>query len=131
MNEPSNEKVFYKSGNVLVSNTRVIIDNKMYAVNNITSVELLEKGLSMIFYVLLLVGIICLISGLNQNDGLVLFLFLSVLSFIGSYLIWKYYPRFAIILRTSGVENEALTSINKQFALDVIKAINDAIIHRG
>jgi len=125
------ETVFFDDGNVTVTNARFISNGQTYVMSNITSVKnLIETPSRVGPVILVIVAVIILLAGLSNSSGGAI---ITGLIFGGAGLAWlnalksKYY----VALATASGETRALTSENKDFIDTIVKALNDAIIHRG
>jgi len=117
------EQVIYENGGVKVSNARLIMPAQTYAMSGITSVTTREftpskKGP-------IIVAII----------GILLFFakwFLGLIV-VGVAVAWWVLSKskFTLFLSSASGENEALTSSNRDFILEVEEAVNQAMIARG
>ena len=125
------EKVFFDNGDVTVTNARFISNGQTYVMSNITSVKnLIEDPSKTGPVIFIIIGGIIALAGLgNTSFGAILvgaaILAVGVLWFKG--LKSKYY----VALATASGETRALTSEDKSFIDTIVKALNDAIIHRG
>ena len=140
-----NETVVYRNRdlNILITDARVVVSNKTYALSNITSVEALVKppnrlpgaivaalGLAMIL------GPICfaLNSSLTSNDmGYALLGALSGLALfaLGVFLAYNAKTRYAVVVVTTVGEVEILSANDKEFIREIIAALNKAIAQKG
>lgn len=117
------EKVFFQSDNVLISNTRMNLGGTTYATANVTSVSTLESKPGRKFEIILgLIGLVVLTE--TFLGGLIL-IALAVLIFKMKK------SKFIVKLSSSANEKDALWSNDKNFIHTVVEAINEAIIFRG
>ena len=117
------EKVFFQSDNVLISNTRMNLGGTTYATANVTSVSTLESKPGRKFEIILgLIGLVVLTE--TFLGGLIL-IALAVLIFKMKK------SKFIVKLSSSANEKDALWSNDKNFIHTVVEAINEAIIYRG
>ncbi len=49
----------------------------------------------------------------------------------GAFWLWKQKVMYHVVLNTSGGEMKALSSYQEGYVRKVVKALNDAIVHRG
>lgn len=119
------EKMFFESGNISVSNSRFIVDGQTYAMGNVTSVktgiEEAKKGAGILIG---LVGLIVLFGGKSIIWGGII-LIVGILAFLGTK------HKYSVVLSTSSGENQALTSEDKAHIEKVVSALNDAIVSGG
>jgi hypothetical protein len=121
------EKVFFEKQGIIVTQSRFVYGAETYAVRNITSVKPKEippsNGWSI---VLILVGLLFLSAYPNPVYwiGLVLIL-------VNGLRIYSGKTTYVVQLSTSGGEVPAFKSHDKELVLDIITALNNAIIYRG
>ncbi|MEO8743580.1 MAG: DUF6232 family protein [Lysobacteraceae bacterium] len=124
MSENQNEREFFNSRGVSVTNARFITPGETYAMRNLTSVKKLRENPSMALPAIFsIIGVILLFVG-SIAWGVVL---LGVGVVIG--LISKLY--FYVQLSSSSGESKALKDQDETFIDSVIGALNDSIVHRG
>ena len=70
------------------------------------------------------------IAAPESDSVFVIFIGLAVFA-VGIYLYRAAMPEYIIVLATSGSEVKALSSTDKEDIDSVIKALNDAFVHRG
>jgi hypothetical protein len=132
------EKVFYDSKNIKITNTRAIFHNTTYALANIASVKIFTKPPSQAPVALLVIGGIllgsigaCILSGDSNPGGYVLIVLGLVAIGLGIYISTKLKPDYLVRISSSSGEVDALKSREKQFIERIVNAINQAIIERG
>lgn len=117
------EKVFFQSENVLISNTRMNLGGTTYATANVTSVStLVEKPGRKTEIIMVLIG---LVSFSETALGAIILIALAV----GIFMMKK--TKYVVRLSSSANEKDALWSKDKKFIDTVVEAINQAIIYRG
>lgn len=117
------EKMFYETGDISVSNSRFIVDGQTYAMGNVTSVKTgEEKANKATGVILALIGFFTLFGSIWV--GLII-LIVGVLAFIGAK------DKYSVVLSTSSGENQALTSEDKAYIEKVVFALNESIVSRG
>lgn len=117
------EKTFLTEGGVTVTNARFIVPSQIYAMSGITSVKnSMETPKRAYPIVCGIVGLILLAS--VPLVGIVL-IAIAVIWWVGQK------AQYHVLLTTAGGEMKALSSTNKDFISNVIKALNDAIVARG
>lgn len=129
------EKTFYESDNIKVTNARFIVNNQTYALSSVNSIKVCEVDVTSsptgpAF--LVAGGIIWMLFFLSKG-GIVDYIQPIGLIVVGFCLIIRIKNKFEyrVILTTSSGENAALRSNNKQEITLVEKALNDAIVYRG
>ncbi len=138
--EEKKEKIFLQEGNVLVSNSRVVINEKTYSLGNITSVEMeivdLSAGIKPFGGCTLFFAVMGIIMGwgtLSSPSGCGIILLITGLVFCIFGIIALASPskfNYSIKLRSASTETQALISENKEYIQEIIKAINDAMKYR-
>ena len=144
-----NEKVFYNRGGIIVTRSRVIIGATTYSVNLISQVQLVYEDIvktdeayapavsfgTFLFFVAPLSVFTVEPDSENMMDILIISCLISLIGFcIGIYYgtiskskvkVWH------ILLFTNSSQIKAYKSENKQEVIDIILAINQAIMERG
>jgi hypothetical protein len=129
------EKTFYESDNIKVTNARFIVNNQTYALSSVNSIKVSEVDVTSSPTApafLVAGGIIWMLFFLSKG-GIVDYIQPIGLIVVGFCLIIRIKKKFEyrVILTTSSGENAALRSNNKQEITLVEKALNDAIVYRG
>lgn len=120
------EKFFFNSNDVSVSNARFMVRGQTYVMNGVTSVKQAVAHPSRLGPVVL--GLISLVFAFAGGEGLVfgvLGLILAVIWWINQKSIWY------VILNSSSGEMKALSSADRGHIDGVIEALNQSIIYRG
>ena len=145
MNLETRETVTYQDDRVVVTNTRVVIDSKTFAMANVTSVEAttVPPNTSLSCFVVF-VGILMALGGTlpglflwQESSRLAIaILVIGLLAgggvFLGGvYMAFKAKPSYAISMVTAAGEIKALVSKDKAHIEAIVRAINEAIIRRG
>lgn len=130
------EKTFYESDNIKVTNARFIVNNQTYALSSVNSVKVCEVDVtsSPAAPALLVAGGIIWTLFLIFSKGSIIYYIQPIALIVGGfYLAIRIKKKFEyrVILTTSSGENAALRSNNKQEITLVEKALNDAIVYRG
>ena len=121
-----NEKEFYKNSNVLVTQSRVVINQKTYAMRNVSSVSMLieDKSRSKLISVIFLVfGLILLY---NSRYDLA-----SVSIIIATIFLFNLKNKYIVRISSNSGDSNALISTDKNYIRNVVDAINKAIVYRG
>jgi|HubBroStandDraft_2_1064218.scaffolds.fasta_scaffold556364_2 hypothetical protein len=124
------ESIFFRSGNVTVTNARFIVGAQTFAMRGITSVQGIQKSANRSWpIVLLLVGLIFAVGLFNGSLIFGIFGLLVIAGAIWIMIIQK--PSFAVVLRTAGGEITAYESKNREHMTQIIQALNNAIVSHG
>ncbi len=120
------EKLYYKDERVSVTSSRVIIDNKTFALRNITSVSIGENKAKFDSGLFVVILIICFIS--------IVIVQFSKWGGLGFFSLFKLPDAFSsaspfLSMVTSGGEQPVLSNENNEYIEKIIKAINEAIIN--
>jgi uncharacterized membrane protein len=119
------EKTFFDTGNVRVTNARFIVDGQTYAMNGVTSVKQAARHPSRVGPTLwALIGLLLVVTGAAVVLGLIL-LVVALLWGFGQKPVW------IVVLSSSSGEAQALTSQDRDYIDGVISALNESIVHRG
>jgi len=131
------ETTYYADKCVRVTNARAILDNKTYAMANITSVSLTSEEPNRLWsgclvlagIVFLIVGFILLIS--TDETGWASLVFGAFVGGLG--ILWwrEMKPKYRVTLGSASGENHALASTNREYVEQIVNAMNEAIIERG
>lgn len=116
------EKVYFEHGGVQVTNARFKVDAQTYAIRNITSTAAWSKPQGWALAALL---VLCAIGGFMSKDGAgagVLFLLLA------AGVFWWARPWHFVKLSTASGEVKALKSRDRNYVLQVVNALNDAMV---
>jgi hypothetical protein len=119
------EKIFYQNGSISVTQSRFIVENKTYAVRNISSVQIgvitasWRPGLIIIF-----IGAIFAWSQENLLIGLIIII-------IGGLYIYFLKNKYSVRISTNAGSTDGLISTNEQYIAEIVDALNEAIIHTG
>ena len=120
------ETVFLNEKNIHVTNARLVLPAQTYAMSGITSVETgFDKPSKLYPIILIVIGVLALIAGMNG------FLFGVIFIAIGAAWIYKLKDTFHMFLHTASGKTQALSSYDESWIKQVVKAVNEAIIHRG
>lgn len=127
----TDEKSFFQYEDVTVTNTRFMVGAQTFAMSNITSVQTLKQDPKRFWpTVFIILGGLYALAALGSDNagGAVVGLL-----FAGAGVAWwlKVKPMFHVMLRTSGGENKALSSEQREYIEKVVRALNEAIVARG
>jgi hypothetical protein len=130
------ERVMFGEGGVTVTSARFIAGGQTYAMSGITSVKQGVTHPPKLWPVLMiLLGVLMMVAVINDTEknspvalGVGVSIFLLVVGFL--WLRSKR-PIHAVVLTSASSETKAYTSRDEAFVDRVVRAINDAIVHRG
>lgn len=124
----SEEKVYLKQGDVTVTNTRVVISGKTYAMTNITSVTMGKQSASILPpFIAITVGVIiaAIVGGTIGN-------LIAVASIIGGIVLFiTRKPNYVVRIGSASGEADALESQDQDNVQKIVNAVNEAIVNRG
>lgn len=121
------EHEFFRSENVLVSQTRFVTFGQTYAMSGVTSVKASSVNPSRTGPLIIGgLGIILLFSGVTS-----MLIFGAVLLGCAAFIWSVQKPDYFVSLSVASGEVRALNSKDPQFIGDVIQALNECIIARG
>ena len=121
------EKVFFESGNVKVSNARFVVGNQTHAMNGVTSVSSHTTPPSRLG---LIIGVIVGILILLGAEGGAKVVGLAIAGACG-FLLYNQKSTHAVVLRSASGEVQALSGTDEGYINGVVGALNEALIHRG
>lgn len=119
------EKVFYQEGNVLVTNSRLVIGSRTFAMRNLASVEMgiIEKKPSLLMGFALMIGIGLLLFGSWSAKGF------GVLCLALCFLyIRSLKSTFTVRIDSNAGTIDGLGSYNRGYIEEIVEAINVAIM---
>lgn len=122
------EQIFFEKGSVKVTSARVIFGNQTHALSGITSV-LGARFRGKLFWIPLII-ILFIAFGFLLQGGMSFLVGLV----LGGAAIWganKFIAQYVIVFSSSSGSQKAYFNRDKKMIDDVVKAINDAIVHRG
>ncbi|MGH6632737.1 DUF6232 family protein [Sphingopyxis sp.] len=121
------EKIFYQSGVVRVTNARFVVDNQTHAMNGVTSIAHVENQPQRTGLIIaLILGVLLLFAG---SGGMQIFGFL--VAAVCGFLLYQQKTTHIVVLRSSSGEVKALSDTDETHIRRVVEALNDALIHRG
>lgn len=127
------EKIFYEKDGVKVTSARFIVHQETYPIVNISSVKQRsdppKNGCGV---VLMAFGGLFAFAAMGAEGETASMLLIGLLMGGIGWGIWKSAKaEHIVILNTAGNDVKALKSFIKEDIDNVIKALNDAIVHRG
>jgi len=129
------EVTYYEAGSVHVTNTRVVLGSKTYALRNITSVSMAVKQGNVVPGIILIVlGIIigsCV--GISSRSELLGLGILIVITIFGAALFAGQLrnTRYIVRIGSASGESDALALKDQERVKQIVAAMNQAIIQRG
>jgi hypothetical protein len=144
--KPIAENVFFQDENVLITSTRVVMAGTTYPLRNITSVRaagesISRPGLTFGLSLGAISGLVAVVSGANYFTGTsdgstgISFVTSLLVFFLCTAIVWvaRRQPRarYWIVIGTAGAESRAVSSLNAEWVVRIVRAINDAIATRG
>lgn len=116
---------------VRVTTTRLIVGNATYAMANIASIKTYTKKANRIPAIITAVfGLIVLLIGLASRSTSSLIIGL-VIMFIGMLWAVLLKPIHILYITSSSTETEVLVDKDLEYINQVVRAVNEALIHRG
>lgn len=130
------EKVYYESSGVTITNTRAIFFNTTYALANIASVRIFKEPPSrgpaiMLFLGGIFIGFIGLMMASLVTAAHLITLVGLITMGIAIYLSIKAKPDYIVKVSSSSGEADVLYSKDSGYIQRIVDAINQAIIDRG
>lgn len=123
-----NETAFLDTQNVLVTNARFIVNNQTYAMNGVTSVkDGYIKPKRAVWIVLAIISALMIFGADTGMGKFIALIFAAIFAFIA----YSLKPTGIVILQTSSGEVKAVESKDIGFIINIVNALNTAIIHRG
>ena len=122
------EQIFLERGRIKVTSARAIFDDQTYALSGITSVRgVKHRGLlAKACYLLALGSVIVMFV-----KGGAAYFYMPVFIAGLVYLAEKILSQYVIVFSSASGEAKAYSSRDEGHIGDIVKAINDAIVHRG
>lgn len=125
----TDEKIFLQEGGITVTSTRFITPIKTHAMAGITAVSSQEKKIDASWPIaLMVVGAIFAISDWKGSSNLGMVLLVAGLVWLAILFFNRTY---VVRIESASGKSNALESKNKEFILNVVAALNEAIVHRG
>jgi Family of unknown function (DUF6232) len=125
------EKTFFSSDGVTVTNARFLVDGQTFSMSNVTSVKAMEKKPNRLRPIgFSILGLIALANAAHSGEALYVFLGL-ILAVVGIVWYTKQHTIYHVMLHTSGGETSALKTHQRKYLDSVMNALNTAIVYRG
>jgi len=133
------EIVYYKEGGVSVTNTRVIVGTKVYAMANVSSVSATKKPttvrkIGILIAIIALIAIVLVVmsslvdsTGINVG-GIVIGV---ILLLVGVVFVVTAKDKYIVRIASNSGEVDILSSKNAVRIRGIFNAVNKAIIQRG
>lgn len=123
------EKTFYQDENVYVSQSRLVVGGKTYAMRNISSVTIYQNQKKNYgSFILILFGIFLAIIGAPNGKilGVIIIGFgIAIIYFSGTKV------DFSVQISSNSGESKALVSEDMEYIQKIVDSVNEAIIYRG
>jgi len=126
------EEVLYKNsnGNIVVTTSRFIVNNKTYALSGITSVSIWKQSPSYTGAALATIfGFFIAFIGFAANSTITLLIGAGLLLY-GIYLFSALKTKYTVRIHTAGGEIDAVWSYDRELIEQIVDALNEAIIRR-
>ena len=122
------EQIFFEKNNVKVTSARAIFGSHTFTLAGITSVlgVKVRTPAAKLAYLMSLGLLVIMFS-----QGGMAYLYMPFLIVGLWYLAEKFLSKYVIIFSSASGETKAYASRSKQLIEEIVKAINDAIVHRG
>ena len=130
----ADEIIFYEKEGVKITNTRAILNNKTYAMANITSVSVGKKPAKNgwgIFLLIVGIGLLASLSSPTATDKSSLIVWTFIILGGAIYILLNAKPTYIVRIGSSSGEGDALFSSKNAYIQEIVDALNDAIIKRG
>jgi hypothetical protein len=127
------ETEYYHDATVLVTNTRAVIENKTYAMSNITSVSMATIPANRTAGIIcIVIGVIGLVAGLSSSSSQGTCAGIGILfAIIGVVLLMVAKTQYVVRVGSASGESNALQSTDQTLIQKIVNAMNEAIIKRG
>ena len=127
------ETTFYEKGLVKITNARVVLENRAYALANISSVTLGEKPANRkVGIIVAVIGlIIAACSGAAGDQGTFGIVFGVLMLGAGIVVAAIAKPMYTVRIGSAGGEVDGLLSKDRGSIQEIVSAVNEAIIRRG
>jgi cadmium resistance protein CadD (predicted permease) len=127
----SEEVIFYSNEGVKVTNTRLVVPDKIYAMANITSVSTKKiapkyHGVALL---ILVAALFFVIGELLGSGGMAGFGLVPLLGGIAWATLLK--PQYDLRISSSGHESSVLERKDQAYVDKLVGAIQQAMVHRG
>lgn len=125
---------FYNDSLVTVTSSRIVMPNLTFALRNISSVRnhsiAPSHGGDII---LIIIGLLIAMTGfcVGKGGGIIAGIIGLGLIAFGIYLYMNKKPTYFVYLGTNAGEQKGIESKDKEYVDNIVKAINEAIIHKG
>jgi hypothetical protein len=119
------EIIFYQSGPISVTQSRFIVENKTFAVRNISSVQIGIIPANRTLGIILIIGGVLLCFAQEAR------IFGIVLTILGGIYTYLQKDKYTVRISINSGETDSLWSKDRQFIQKIVNALNEAIIHRG
>ena len=131
------ETVFLNDQNAYISNTKVVLAGTTYATANITSVSKrftpASKGCAVLLVALGAIMTLGSLGTIGKDPGAGILFFLVCAGVLAAGVFWlrSLKPTYHVVLSSASGEQQGLSSKDYDLVDRIIKAISNAITHRG
>jgi hypothetical protein len=116
---------------VKVTSTRFIVGAETYLLSGITSIRSIRIPPNYVPPIVLIVFALLACWGAIKFDNPLFYVVGLAGVGLGGLWAWRLCSRFAIVLCTAADENRSLISVDREFVVSVLRALNEAVIARG
>ena len=121
-----NDKTFFQDNDVLITQSRIVIFGKTYAMRNISSVSITQES-KLFLKISSIIMLIFALSGFFLKEYLIGIIALG----IAVIMLLNSKDEYIVVISSNSGDNNALKSKNRDYIESIIAAINEAIIFRG
>jgi Family of unknown function (DUF6232) len=115
------EVSFFQNNTVIVTQSRFIVESKVYKIKEISSVKVgVKKNYTRTKIIIMVIGFLLMFFKGGRIAGMAIFS-------ISFFLLYLSQDKFCVKIRTGDSETNGLVSKDKQYIEQVVKAINIAM----
>ena len=120
------DKIFFQDNDVLITQSRIVIFGKTYAMRNISSVSITQES-KLFLKISSTIILVFALSGFFLEEYLIGIIALG----IAVIMLLNSKDEYIVVISSNSGDNNALKSKNRDYIESIIEAINEAIIFRG
>lgn len=121
----STEQIFLQDQNVIVTQSRFIVDGKTYAMRNISSVSNFRIRKSRAIPVIITaIGILCLFDDATLKYGI-------IFTLVGGLWWYLINDEYSVRINSNSGESNAYRSKDYEYIQKIVDAVSEAIVFRG
>lgn len=120
------DKIFFQDNDVLITQSRIVIFGKTYAMRNISSVSITQES-KLFLKISSTIMLVFALSGFFLKEYLIGLIALG----IAVIMLLNSKDEYIVVISSNSGDNNALKSKNRDYIESIIEAINEAIIFRG